>query len=296
MAEDIRAQAQATLQEVQAVTTALMPEPKGELTTIDPADPALKAEIDRRVAEIDIGDTQSIIRFGSTAQAELQVISQDMLSGVRNKDVGPAGDSLRQIVTSIRGFTVAELDPNRKQSWWERLTGRAKPMAEFMARYEDVQGQIDKITGQLLTHEHTLLKDIKSLDKLYGKTLDFYDELALYIAAGEAKLAGIDATDIPAKEAEVQAAPEEQGVMKAQELRDLRAARDDLERRVHDLKLTRQVTMQSLPSIRLVQENDKSLVTKINSTLVNTVPLWETQLAQAVTIHRSREAASVVRD
>jgi uncharacterized protein YaaN involved in tellurite resistance len=84
--------------------------------------------------------------------------------------------------------------------------------------------------------------------------------------------------------------------MKAQELRDLRAARDDLERRVHDLKLTRQVTMQSLPSIRLVQENDKSLVNKINSTLVNTVPLWETQLAQAVTIHRGREAAGAVKE
>jgi uncharacterized protein YaaN involved in tellurite resistance len=84
--------------------------------------------------------------------------------------------------------------------------------------------------------------------------------------------------------------------MKAQDLRDLRAARDDLERRVHDLKLTRQVTMQSLPSIRLVQENDKSLVTRINSTLVNTVPLWETQLAQAVTIHRSAEAAAAVRE
>ena len=106
----------------------------------------------------------------------------------------------------------------------------------------------------------------------------------------------MDEVDIPAKEATVQAADEGDGVILAQELRDLRAARDDLERRVHDLKLTRQVTMQSLPSIRLVQENDKSLVTKINSTLVNTVPLWETQLAQAVTIHRSRAAAEVVHD
>ena len=106
----------------------------------------------------------------------------------------------------------------------------------------------------------------------------------------------MDEVDIPAKVKEVEDAPDEQGVMKAQELRDLRAARDDLERRVHDLKLTRQVTMQSLPSIRLVQENDKSLVTKINSTLVNTVPLWETQLAQAVTIQRSGEAAEAVRD
>lgn len=296
MAEDIRAQAQATLKEVEAVTTALLPEPKGELIAIGAAGPAELAEIAKRKAEIDLSSSQSIIRFGSAAQAELQVISQDMLAGVRNKDVGPAGDSLREIVTSIRGFSVTELDPNRKRSLWERLTGSAKPMAEFMARYEGVQSQIDKITGELLVHETTLLKDVKSLDKLYEKTLDFYDELALYIAAGESKLADLDGTDIPAKEAEVQAAPENEGVMKAQELRDLRASRDDLERRVHDLKLTRQVTMQSLPSIRLVQENDKSLVTKINSTLVNTVPLWETQLAQAVTIHRSREAATVVRE
>jgi uncharacterized protein YaaN involved in tellurite resistance len=296
MAENVRAEAQATMQEVEAVTRALLPEPKGELIVVDAADPALRAEIEKRKAEIDITNSQSIIRFGSGAQAELQAISQDMLSGVKNKDVGPAGDSLRSMVSTIRGFSVRELDPNRKQSWWERLLGRSKPMAEFMARFESVQGQIDKITGELLRHEHVLLKDIKSLDKLYEKTLDFYDELALYIAAGEAKLAELDGETIPAKEAEVQAAPEEQGVMKAQELRDLRAARDDLERRVHDLKLTRQVTMQSLPSIRLVQENDKSLVTKINSTLVNTVPLWETQLAQAVTIHRSREAAGVVKE
>ena len=152
------------------------------------------------------------------------------------------------------------------------------------------------MTENLLEHEHVLLKDIKALDKLYEKTLDFYDQLAIYIAAGEEKLRRLDNEEIPRKEQDVQDAPEDQAVIKAQELRDLRAARDDLERRVHDLKLTRQVTMQSLPSIRLVQENDKSLVTKINSTLVNTVPLWETQLAQAVTIHRSREAAGAVRE
>ena len=294
MSEDVRAQAQATLTEVQAVTAAILPEPKGELAPA--TDPAVQAEIDKRKAELNVSDTQSIIRFGSKAQAELQVISQEMLSGVRSKDVGPAGNSLREIVTSIRGFSVQELDPNRERSLWERITGRAQPMAQFVARYEEVQGQIDRITGDLLTHEQTLLKDIKSLDKLYEKTLAFYDELALYIAAGSARLAELDATEIPAREAAVQAAAEDAGVMKAQELRDLRAARDDLERRVHDLKLTRQVTMQSLPSIRLVQENDKSLVTKINSTLVNTVPVWETQLAQAVTIHRAREAAAVVRE
>ena len=296
MSEDIRAKAETALAEVEKVTKVLLPEPKGELIVIDQASDDEKAAIAKRIAELDMSNTQSIIAFGSAAQSELQVISQEMLAGVRNKDVGQAGASLREMVTSLRGFSVDELDPNRKLSWWERLLGRAKPVAEFMARYETVQGQIDNITNRLLEHEHGLLKDIKSLDKLYEKTLDFYDELALYIAAGEEKLKTLDETDIPAKEKEVEAAPEDDGVIRAQELRDLRAARDDLERRVHDLKLTRQVTMQSLPSIRLVQENDKSLVTKINSTLVNTVPLWETQLAQAITIQRSRDAAKVVRE
>jgi uncharacterized protein YaaN involved in tellurite resistance len=248
------------------------------------------------MSEIDLGDTNSIVRFGSGAQAELQQISQSMLQGVQNKDVGPAGESLRDIVATIRGFDVAELDPNRKRSLWDRLTGKAKPLAKFTERFRDVQGQIDRITDELLRHEHALMKDIESLDVLYDKTLAFYDELALYIVAGEARLEEIDATEIPAQQAKMEAAPEEAQVMAAQELRDMRAARDDLERRVHDLKLTRQVTMQSLPSIRLVQENDKSLVTKINSTLVNTVPLWETQLAQAVTIQRGAAAASAVRE
>ena len=296
MSETIRQKAEAALAEVEKVTAVVLAEPKGELVTLEAADPPTSAEIEKRVAEIDIEDTNSIVSFGSSAQAELQVISQSMLAGVRNKDVGPAGDSLRNIVTTIRGFSISELDVRRKRSWWEKLLGRAAPMAKFAAKFEQVQGQIDMITDDLLKHEHVLLKDIESLDVLYDKTLQFYDELGLYIAAGAAKIADLDATTIPAKEAEVQAAPEDQAVMKAQELRDLRSARDDLERRVHDLKLTRQVTMQSLPSIRLVQENDKSLVTKINSTLVNTVPLWETQLAQAVTIQRSSEAAEAVRD
>lgn len=298
MSEDARVKAQQTLAMVDEVNAVILPEPKeaGAIVPLAKADAPMGEEIRSRMAEIDMGDTQSIVSFGTAAQAELQEISQAMLQDVRNKDVGPAGDSLRGIVSTIRGFSVSELDVRRDQSWWEKLLGRAAPFAKFTAKFEQVQGQIDRVTDDLLKHEHTLLKDIKSLDMLYEKTLNFYDELALYISAGTEKLSELDSTTIPAKEAEVKAAPENDGVMKAQELRDMRAARDDLERRVHDLKLTRQVTMQSLPSIRLVQENDKSLVTKINSTLVNTVPLWETQLAQAVTIQRSAEAAAAVRD
>ena len=296
MTETLRAEAEATLAAAEAVTAVLLPEPVSEIVPLTTASAPMAQEIRQKMAEIDLTNTQSIIGFGSAAQSELQVISQAMLADVRNKDVGPAGESLRKMVSTLRGFSSAELDVRREKSWWERLTGQAAPFAEFVAKFEDVQTQIDRITGELLHHEHKLLKDIKSLDLLYGKTLAFYDALAIYIAAGEARLADVDATEIPAREAAVAAASEADQVMRAQELRDLRSARDDLERRVHDLKLTRQVTMQSLPSIRLVQENDKSLVTKINSTLVNTVPLWETQLAQAVTIQRSREAAGAVKE
>ncbi len=293
MPDDIRAKAETALADADAL--APLPEVGGALVTLEQAAPDERAAIETRMAELDMANTQSIITFGARAQAELTAISNEMLDGVRNKDTGPAGDALGRMVSSIRGFDVAELDPARKQSWWERLLGRMTPVAEFIAQYEGVRTQIDKIADDLLGHETVLLKDIKFLDRLYEKTLGFYDEIGLYIAAGEAKLAEMDGATIPAKEAEVAAAPEGEAVITAQQLRDLRAARDDLERRVHDMRLTRQVTMQSLPSIRLVQENDKSLVGKIKSTLVNTIPLWETQLAQAVTIARSRDAAKAVK-
>jgi len=298
MSDTTRQAAEAALAQAEKVTAVVLPEPApaAQVTPLAQSTPAVGEEIRKRMAEIDVTDTSSIVRFGSRAQGELQQISQAMLEGVRNKDVGPAGNALREIVSTIRGFSTEELDPRRERSLWEKLTGRAAPIAQFTARFEEVQGQIDRITDDLLRHEHLLLKDIESLDRLYDKTLAFYDELALYIAAGEAKLQELDTQAIPAQERSVQGAPQEQGIMEAQELRDLRAARDDLERRIHDLKLTRQVTMQSLPSIRLVQENDKSLVTKINSTLVNTVPLWEQQLAQAITIQRSSDAADAVRE
>jgi uncharacterized protein YaaN involved in tellurite resistance len=298
--EQLREKTALAVREAEDVIELTPPPPKQELITIESASTEEVAAIRHRMSEIDLSNTQTIIKFGSKAQEDLTAISDEMLDGVRNKDVGPAGGSLRKMVTTIRGFDVSELAPGAKQGFfariWAWIMGKSASTADFVAQYEQVRGQIDHIQDELLGHETKLLKDIKFLDKLYDSSLQFYDELALYIAAGEAKLKDLDEREIPDKEAYVQAAPENEGVLRAQELRDLRAARDDLERRVYDLKLTRQVTMQSLPSIRLVQENDKSLVNKINSTLVNTIPLWQTQLAQAVTIQRSREAAGTVKD
>ncbi len=264
-----------------------------EIVAYEQVDATEKQEIEAIIGEIDLNDRSSIMFFGSKTQEQMSSISEKMLEGVKNKDLGQAGNSLNDMVTAIKGFDVDELDPNRKQGFFERLFGKAKPVVQFLNRYEDVRKQIDRITDNMEGHKTQLLTDVVTLDKLYDANLDFFHKLELYIAAGEEKLQRLENTDIPALVN--QAETNNEDMMAAQALRDLRSARDDLERRVHDLRLTRQVAMQSLPSIRLVQENDKTLINKINSTLINTVPLWKNQLAQAVTIFRMSDAAETVK-
>ncbi|HPE61824.1 MAG TPA: toxic anion resistance protein [Thiolinea sp.] len=264
-----------------------------EIVPYQQADTREQQEIESVIGEIDLKDRSSIMFFGSKTQEQMTAISEKMLEGVKNKDLGAAGGALSNMVTAIKGFDVDELNPNRKQGFFERLFGKAKPVVQFLNRYEDVRKQIDRITDDMEGHKTQLLTDIVTLDKLYEANLDFFHKLEVYIAAGEEKLRRMDSQDIPALVANAEAHSED--MLAAQNLRDLRSARDDLERRVHDLRLTRQVAMQSLPSIRLVQENDKTLVNKINSTLINTVPLWKNQLAQAVTIFRMSDAADTVK-
>ncbi len=255
----------------------------------------LKGDVPAKVQtlqnEIDVADTNSIIFFGSKAQEQLTELSEQMLENVRTKDIGPAGDMLTTMVNKLGDLDVTGIDPRARTGFFGRLFGMKNPVEKYLDRYDTVKDQIEESTINLEQHKTQLLTDITKLDKLYDANLDYFRTLELYIAAGRAKLKQLDEQLIPAKEQEVEG---DGDVVKAQELRDLRSARDDLERRVHDLLLTRQVTMQSLPSVRLVQENDKSLVTKINSVLANTVPLWKQQLAQAVTIYRSGEAAKAV--
>lgn len=256
------------------------------------ADAEAKSRIDKALAELDVKDSNSIIFFGARAQEQLTSISENMLEGVRNKDTGPAGAALSEMLTKLRGFKVDDLDPKNKPGFFGRLLGSANPIARFVQQYEDVRKQIDSVSNRLDNHKNKLMEDIVKLDRLYDANLLYYHTLADYIAAGEEMLRRLDGEVIPA----MAKAAEGADMLKSQELRDMRTMRDDLERRAHDLKLTRQVAMQSLPSIRLVQENDKSLVTKINSTMANTIPLWKQQLAQAVTIYRASEAAKTVKE
>ena len=249
-------------------------------------------QVEQAMAELDVTDSNSIIFFGSKAQAQLTEVSDSMLESVRTKDIGPAGDALNSMVKKLRELKFEAIDPRDQPGFFARLFGAKNKLQEYLGQYETVRDQIESISNDLERHKTTLLTDITKLDKLYDVNLDYFRSLEVYIAAGRAKLQELDEKTIPALAKAVEASDD---VIEAQKLRDLRSRRDDLERRVHDLLLTRQVTMQSLPSIRLVQENDKSLVTKINSTMANTVPLWRQQLAQAITIYRSGQAAKAVK-
>lgn len=269
-------------------TDAATPSPAADVTSYAAATDEQRALIDAAMRELDLADSNAVMFFGTRAQTAVTQVADEMLEGVRNKDTGSAGAALSEMLSTLRGFPVENLVAE-KPGLLARLLGRAKPIAKVLQQYEEIRGQIDTISNRLDGHVSALMRDIGLLDRLYEKTLEYFKALAVYIAAGEEHLRRLDADVMPALAREADG-----DVMKAQALRDMRARRDDLERRVHDLKLTRQVTLQSLPSLRLVQENDKALVGKIGSTLANTLPLWRQQLALAVTIARSKESGQTL--
>ncbi len=276
--------------EVIEVADKLLPEVSQDLGSIAEAESEQQQAIESLINDIDMSDSNSIIFFGTKAQQQLTTVSDEMLEGVRNKDVGPAAGALNDMVATLRGFGADDLAVN--PGFFARWFGGAKPVVKFLQEYEEIRSQIDEVIDRLEQHKTTLLTDIASLDRLYDASLDYFHDLENYIHAGEQKLMVLADEVIPEM---ARIANDSEEVIKAQELRDMRTARDDLERRIHDLRLTRQVTMQALPSIRLVQENDKGLIRKIQSTVANTVPLWRQQLAQSVTIYRSQQAAGTVK-
>jgi len=273
-----------------SVVDRLLPEVREKIKEVEQLDENDKCAISQILTEVDMEDNNSIIFFGSKAQQQLTTVSDNMLEGVRNKDIGPTASSLNDMVATLRGVRTDNLGV--KPSFFSRLLKGVKPIVKFLQEYEGIRKQIDSIIDRLESHKTTLLTNITSLDQLYDASLDYLNNLENYIHAGDWKLKEVNEKMLPkmAKEA-----VESDDMLKAQALRDMRTARDDLERRVHDLRLTRTVTMQALPSIRLVQENDKGLIRKIQSTIVNTVPLWRQQLAQAVTIYRSQAAVKTVK-
>jgi uncharacterized protein YaaN involved in tellurite resistance len=278
----------------------------GDAMPLTPASPALPipraaeeraltpehaAAIESLAQQIDLSDPGTILRFGQDVQNRAQAAADAMLEGARNQETGEAGRTLSSLLTTLRGFDVTKLD-ERPGFFARMFTKAGAELTGIIQRYETVKGQIEAIGDRLDTHRTRLMEDVEQLERLYGATLEWFHALGAHIAAGEQVLARTDAETIPAMERAVAEARDD---LAPQRLRDLRAARDELDRRVHDLRLTRQVAMQALPSIRLIQENDKALSAKIHSVLANTVPLWRQQLAQALAIHRMREAGATVK-
>jgi uncharacterized protein YaaN involved in tellurite resistance len=256
-----------------------------------PTAPDRQAEIARLAAQIDLAEPTTILRFGAATQSRAQEAANAMLEGARNAETGEAGQSLSAMLSTLRGFDVTKA--GEKPGFFARVFNRAQAeVSGIVTRYETVRGQIEAIGDRLDQHRSKLLEDVERLDRLYDATLEWFHALADHIAAGEMALARTEAETLPAL---VRAAENPDDPLAPQKLRDARAARDELERRVHDLRLTRQVAMQALPSIRLIQENDKALSSKIHSVLANTVPLWRQQLAQALAIHRMRDAGRAVK-
>ena len=233
--------------------------------------------------KIDITETNSILQYGATAQNKVADFSDTALKNVKTKDIDTVGDTLLELVAELRNFDVDE-----KDGFFQKLFKKnANKIDGLKAKYDSANANVDKIVKILENHQITLMKDISLLDQLYEKNLLNFKELTMYILAGYKRLEEIKKTDLKAaldKAAET-GLPED-----AQAANDLSEAINRFEKKLHDLELTRMVSIQMAPQIRLVQNNDTLMTEKIQSTLVNTIPLWKSQMLIAMGIAHSKEA------
>lgn len=279
--------------------SSLMPAPSvgnTQLVSLAPAGTQIVAgnvapERARELAsKINIHDTQSIISFGTEAQKAVSQVSDQMLEGVRTKDTGPVGDSLNQMVHEMRGLDFGQL--SQKPGFLSKLLRKASRVTLFLEQYETVQSKINKTQAVLEGHRLNMLRGVKMLDLLYVNTLKLLGSLDEQIAAVQYKLEEVNTVDIPKANQKAQMS---QDMADTQYAADLIQARDALERKLHDLQLTRQITIQALPSIRIVQSNEVGLSEKIQSQILNALPLWKRNMALAIEMAKTQNAAKATK-
>jgi len=237
--------------------------------------------------QIDPNDQQAIIAFGTEAQKKLHDLSHSMLKHVENKDVGEIGSVLKDLMKKLEEVNPEELAPE-KQGFFARIFGKlSRSVNEILTKYQKTGAQIDRISVKLERSKDALVHDNRLLQELFVKNKDFYDALNVYIAAGEVKLAELETEIIPQLK---QKAEQTQNQMVFQEVNDMIQFSQRLEKRVHDLKLSRQITLQTAPQIRLIQNTNQALVEKIQSSILTAIPLWKNQIAIALTLMRQRKA------
>ncbi len=240
--------------------------------------------IETFVEKIDITDADNVLLYGSDAQKRIAEFSDAAMATIKNKDSGEVGDMLVDLIGKLKGFNSDSEEPQGIK----RLFFNANKHIEGMKnRYESVQSNVEKIANSLENHQIALLKDIAMLDELYDTNSKYFKELTMYIMAGQKKLKLVRETTL--KDLREQAAASGDPML-AQRANDLAQLCDRFEKKIHDLKLTRQVSLQMAPQIRLLQNNDSLLVERIQSTLSNTLPLWKSQMVLALGLHRSQQA------
>ncbi|MBR3275733.1 MAG: toxic anion resistance protein [Eubacterium sp.] len=249
-----------------------------------------KQQIDDFTKKINIKDSAVILQYGASAQKKIAEFSDTALDGVKTKDLGEVGSMLANLVTELKGFQIEE---EQKKGLFGRIKKKVNDFNTLKARYDSAENNVDKITGALETHSNQLQKDIVMLDKMYDTNLVYFKELSMYIIAGRQKLEEEQSTTL----VEMKKKAEETGLAEdAQAANDFAALCDRFDKKLYDLELTRNISMQMAPQIRLVQNSDTLMVEKISSTIANTIPLWKNQMVLALGIAHSKQAMEATKE
>jgi uncharacterized protein YaaN involved in tellurite resistance len=259
-----------------------------DLSRLAPEDLARAKDIAKGIS---IDDSQSIIQFGVGAQSKISGFSDTMLQQIRSKDAGFVGDSLQQLVLRIKDVDVGSLGKGGGPFAGVPILGAlVDSVRKFMARYEKLSTQIESIVQELDKSRMVMLRDITMLDNLYQKNVEYLHELDLFIAGGQIRLEELRRATLPEYEARARTSGD---AMDAQRLNDFNQFLNRFEKKLYDLKLSRVVSIQTAPQIRLIQGNDQALVEKIQSSIMTTIPLWKSQIVIAISLLRQKKALEV---
>ncbi|WP_029323565.1 toxic anion resistance protein [Butyrivibrio sp. AE3004] len=246
-------------------------------------------QVDAFVQQIDITNSQGVMNYGAGTQKKMADFSEKAIDNVRTKDMGEVGNMIAGLVTELKNFEVDE-DEKGIMSFFKKSTNK---VTALKARYTNVEKNVETISNELERHQVQLMKDVATLDNMYKLNLNYYKELSMYIIAGKKKLEQVRANELveAQKKAEQSGLPED-----AQAAKDLASLCDRFEKKIYDLELTRTIAMQTGPQIRMVQSADTAMAEKIQSTIVNTIPLWKNQMVIAIGIEHSAQAAKAERE
>ena len=275
---------EAPVEEKQAEQT---PVEKLDLCSLSPAEQAAVRDFSEK---IDIKNTDQVMNYGSAAQKNISEFSDAALSSVKTKDLGECGDMLSELVVELKGLNF---DEEEKKGFLGLFKKASQTIAEKKAQFDKAEVNVDKIVEELEKHEITLMKDISMMDKMYEKNEEYMKELTMYILAGKLKIEHLRNVELP----EYVAKAKETGLPEdAQAANDFANLIGLFEKKIHDLELTRTISVQMAPQIRMVQNNDSLMAEKIRSSIVNTIPLWKNQMVLALSLYHSEQAMQAQRN